>query len=59
MEKREQMIVALKKVMDSLAEVFMGFAHICEGISQQMEELLKLAEDAMERYGAFFFKNGA
>lgn len=45
MEKREQMIVALKKVMDSLAEVFMGFAHICEGVSQQMEELLKLAED--------------
>ncbi|HFD6729861.1 TPA: hypothetical protein ACWWR6_000720 [Enterococcus faecium] len=30
MEKREQMIAALKKVMNSLVEVFMAFAHICE-----------------------------
>lgn len=59
MEKREQMISELKKVMNSLAEVFMGFAHMCEGVSEQMEELLKLAEDAVERYGASFFKNGA
>ncbi|HFM7482780.1 hypothetical protein ACFHPT_06820 [Enterococcus faecium] len=53
------MIAELKKVMNSLAEVFMGFAHMCEGVSEQMEELLKLAEDAVERYGASFFKNGA
>ncbi|EIB6813056.1 hypothetical protein [Enterococcus faecium] len=59
MEKREQMIAALKKVMNSLAEVFMGFAHSVRVFSEQMEELLKLASDAVERYGASFFKNGA
>ncbi|GMS40653.1 hypothetical protein NUITMVRE5_29310 [Enterococcus faecium] len=40
MEKREQMIAALKKVMDSLADVFMGFAHMCEGVPNRWRSFL-------------------